>query len=66
MKTGQRVILLEPHPWANHAGEYVRDELIHTLGITRPIVRLDNGQECFVMNSDQWQTLPIVVSRRKS
>lgn len=58
MKTGQRVVLIGNHPWAGHAGEYVRDELIETLGSTWPVVRLDSGQECFVMNSDQWQAIP--------
>lgn len=55
IKIGDKVLLLEPHPWAGHAGEFIRMELIQTLQITRPVVRLDNGQECFVTRLDQWQ-----------
>lgn len=55
IKLGQRVLLLPPHPWAGHAGEFVREEYIETLGIIRPVVKLDSGQECFVMNPLHWQ-----------
>jgi hypothetical protein len=57
IRIGQRVVLTNSHPWAGHAGEVIRTEFIETLQYSRPVVRLDNGQECFVMRPDQWRKI---------
>jgi len=54
---GTRVLITGSHPWAGHSGEFVRFE--ETPFGERPIVRLDNGQECFVTRPDQWRKLPV-------
>lgn len=57
IKLGQRVLLTGDHPWAAHTGVFVREEEIKMLGLIRPVVKLDNGQEFFVMRPDQWQAV---------
>lgn len=55
IKLGQRVLITGDHPWAGHTGEFIREEFISVLRVTRPVVKLDNGQECFVMKLVNWQ-----------
>lgn len=54
IKIGDRVLLIGSHPWAGHAGEFVRQEEVAGFGL-RPVIRLDSGQECFVMRPEQWR-----------
>lgn len=58
IEIGQRVLITGDHPWAGHAGEFVRKEEIPFIG-ERPVVKLDGGVECFVMRPDQWQAIPV-------
>lgn len=54
IKLGERVLIIGDHPWTGHTGEFVRQEHIEGFGI-RPVVRLDSGQEVFVMRPEQWR-----------
>jgi hypothetical protein len=54
IKLGDRVLITGSHPWAGHTGEFVRQENVQGFGI-RPVVRLDSGQEIFVMRPEQWE-----------
>lgn len=56
IQPGDRVLILEPHPHANKTGVYV--ELRRTIFGMRPVVRFDDGDECFVMKPDDWMAVP--------
>ena len=52
---GIRVALTGDHPWRGHSGELVRWERASFSFGPLPVVLLDNGQECFVMDDEQWR-----------
>jgi hypothetical protein len=56
LPVGTRVIIGGDHPWAGHTGEIVRWETVHLFRAEgpKPVVKLDSGQECFVMSPTQY------------
>jgi hypothetical protein len=55
MKIGDKVFLTKKHPWGEAIGVYVRND--HTLFGMKPIVKIDNGQEVYVMREEQWRLI---------
>lgn len=49
IEIGDKVIMCNQHPWAGQVGKVVRMEKIKLLGFNRPVVRLNIGQEVFIM-----------------
>ena len=64
MKVGDRVWLLHGHPWADHIGTCVRFERIAVFNEIHPVIRLDDGHECFVMEPEHYEILSAMRSRR--
>jgi hypothetical protein len=50
---GDRVIIQGAHPWCGHTGVFVENR--KTMLGEMPVVRLDSGQEFFVMQPNQWR-----------
>lgn len=55
LSIGDRVRIGGHHPWAGHDGQVVRFE--PTPWGRKPVVKLDAGRECFVMQPDQARKL---------
>jgi hypothetical protein len=53
IEPGTKVVIVGNHPHAGKRGEFV--EFRRTIFGDRPVVKLENGDECFVMNPDEWQ-----------
>lgn len=53
---GMRVRIVADHPWRGHAGKLVRWQTPYGGFGPVPVVLLDSGEECFVMNEEQWWT----------
>lgn len=53
IQPGTRVLITGNHSWTGHTGKFV--EFQDTPFGKRPLVELDNGQRCFVMNPDEWR-----------
>lgn len=54
-KAGARVLLCGDHPWTGEVGEFI--EYRETPYGYKPLIRLDNGYEVFVMVSNQWRII---------
>lgn len=54
-QVGDRVELVAKHPFAGEAGVVTAIEHIEILKLDRPRVHLDNGTDCFIVDSDHWR-----------
>ena len=54
---GRRVRIVGKHPHAGKAGVFV--DIRRTVFGERPVVRLDGGDVCFVMDPKEWQPVPV-------
>ena len=53
---GKRIKINIPHPWSGNYGEIIRWEEMPFGNC--PVVRLENGYECFVIDRDEMEFLP--------
>ncbi len=52
LKIGDRVRLRAGHPWSGHSGRVIAFEpLSHLGGVVRPRLRLDNCDECYLVEA---------------
>ena len=59
---GRRVKIIGDHPHAGKYGVYLEDR--RTILGVRPVVRLDDGGECFVMKPTDWRPTATDVCER--
>lgn len=57
---GTRVLMMSGHPHAGKSGEIIRWEVVHLFASEgpKPVIRLDDGQECFAMDPRHFGVIP--------
>jgi hypothetical protein len=65
---GTRVLMMPPHPWAGHFGVIDRWEVIGIFADEgpKPVIKLDDGHECFAMRANQFGIIPAEKRKRRS